>query len=92
MHHSVANIYFQNCNRCASNRCLTDQQRAFPQKMFAPHILPRIKKASERLANRIDSRNIWALMIVTMEAGQGEIFRNGLPCVFFGDYVVNFMS
>jgi hypothetical protein len=74
---------------CTANIGAADQERAIPTKMAAPLVAARMEEPCALASLRINAREVRAFVMVVGETGEGEIARDGLAAVLFGDDMID---
>jgi hypothetical protein len=78
----------EDLNGGAANGCLSHQVRTVPFKMVAPPVSPGMKEFDDFAGLRIPPGNVWALVLVAVQACKSKILQAGFSAVLPGDDVV----
>jgi hypothetical protein len=71
----VRSIYGQHLNRCAADGSQSDLDSSLNLKVLAPDVRSRVKQTHDFAAHWIAASDIWPLVPIAVEAGQGQIIN-----------------
>lgn len=78
-------------DRRPTDGCSTSQSGTKPLEMFGPEIASRVKEPCDLRGLGIEAGDVRSFVVVTREAGQGQILGNCGPGMFLGNDVIDFV-
>ena len=85
----IRRVDSQHLNRGAANLGSSCQHRSDPLEVDAPLICARMEESNELPSPRIRSRDVRAFVPVAVEAGEGEILKDGLTSMPACNYAID---
>src|SRR5262249_51385273 len=87
--HRLVTVDLEKVDRDAPGMSASDQDRLVPLKMAVPAILARVEQAHDPSGLRVQGGDVWTLVAVAEETGEGEILFDGGAVLLLGDDMIN---
>src|SRR2546428_10045271 len=69
----IFRVHVEHANRRPSDWRLADNVYSSPPKVIFPLLVPRMKQLGDSTSFRVDPRQVWALVKITVNASQSQI-------------------